>query len=260
MTRSLYAATDIACSKLSARRGYIALSNLRIKLFQDGADLDAMVAAKQRKLVSGFTTNPTLMRKAGVSDFKAFAQKAIAAVPNLPISFEVFSDDFSTMEREAREIASWGGNTYVKIPITNTTGESAAPLIRKLSKEGFSLNVTAMLTLDQVDTVAGAADPVARTIVSVFAGRVADTGVDPVPLMTKAVAMLKHLPKAELLWASPREVLNVVQAQECGCHIITATPDLIAKVPLFGKDLRQYSLETVKMFYEDARAAGFKLV
>lgn len=233
---------------------------LQIKLFQDGAELHKMIEARKRGLVDGFTTNPTLMRKAGVSDYREFAQSAIAAIPDLPISFEVFADDFATMEREAREIASWGGNTYVKIPITNTKGESSGPLIRKLSAEGFSLNVTAMLTLDQVETVASAAAPDARTIVSVFAGRIADTGVDPVPLMSKAVALLKHLTLAELLWASPREVLNVIQAQECGCHIITATPDLIAKVPLFGKDLGEYSLETVKMFHEDARAAGFRLV
>jgi transaldolase len=233
---------------------------VRVKLFQDGADLAAMVTARDRRAVAGFTTNPTLMRKAGVIDYKAFAKKAIAAIPDLPISFEVFSDDFETMEREAREIASWGGDTYVKIPITNTKSESAAPLIRKLSAEGFSLNVTAILSLGQVEAVAAAADPKARTIVSVFAGRIADTGVDPVPLMTKAVALLKHLPNAELLWASPREVLNVVQADECGCHIITATPDILAKIPLLGKTLDQYSLETVKMFHDDARAAGYKLV
>jgi transaldolase len=236
------------------------LVDLRVKLFQDGAELGAMIAAKKAGLVSGFTTNPTLMRKAGVTDYKAFARKVIESIPDLPISFEVFSDDFDTMEREAREIASWGGDTYVKIPITNTKGESAAPLISKLSKEKFSLNITAMLTLDQVRTVAAAVDPAARTIVSVFAGRVADTGVDPVKMMTQAVQILKPLPKAELLWASPREVLNVIQAQDCGCHIITATPDIIAKIPLFGKSLQEYSLETVKMFYEDARAAGFKLV
>jgi transaldolase len=233
---------------------------LRVKLFQDGADLDHMIAAKDRGLVSGFTTNPTLMRKAGINDYKVFALKAIAAIPDLPISFEVFSDDFDTMEREAREIASWGGDTYVKIPITNTKGQSAAPLVRKLSSEGFSLNVTAILALDQVEEIAAVANPRARTIVSVFAGRVADTGVDPVPMMTHAVKILKPLVKAELLWASPREVLNVVQAEECGCHIITATPDIVAKVPLLGKDLHQYSLETVKMFHDDARAAGFKLI
>lgn len=238
----------------------MSVQGLRVKLFQDGAELESMIAARARGGVSGFTTNPTLMCKAGISDYKAFALKVIAAIPDLPISFEVFSDDFETMEREAREIASWGGDTYVKIPITNSKGESAAPLIAKLSKDGFSLNVTAMLTLDQVETVAAAAYQNSRTIVSVFAGRIADTGVDPIPLMTKAVEILKPLPRAELLWASPREVLNVMQAQDCGCHIITATPDLLAKLPLFGKDLRQYSLETVKMFYDDARAAGFKLV
>jgi transaldolase len=233
--------------------------DVRIKLFQDTADLAAMIEAHRRGLVNGFTTNPTLMRKAGISDYKTFANKAIAAIPDLPISFEVIADDFDIMEREAREIASWGGDTYVKIPITNTKADSAAPLIRKLSAEGFSLNVTAVLTLDQVETVASAARG-ARIIVSVFAGRVADTGVDPVPVMTKAASILKSVPNAELLWASPREVLNVVQAQECGCHIITATPDLIAKVPLLGTDLHAYSLQTVKMFHEDARAAGFKLV
>jgi transaldolase len=200
------------------------------------------------------------MRKAGVTDYKAFAAQAIAAIPDLPISFEVFSDDFDTMEREAREIASWGGNTYVKIPVSNTKGESSGPLIKKLSKEKFSLNITAILTLDQVGEVATAIDPTARTIVSVFAGRIADTGVDPIKMMALAAQVLKPLPKAELLWASPREVLNVIQAQDCGCHIITATHDIIAKVPLLGKDLKQYSLETVRMFHEDARAAGFKLV
>jgi transaldolase len=233
---------------------------LRVKLFQDGADFDQIVVAKKGGLVSGFTTNPTLMRKSGIADYKDFALKLIAAIPDLPISFEVFSDEFDQMEREAREIASWGGNTYVKIPVTNTKGDSAAPLVRKLSQEGFSLNVTAILALDQVEEIAAAVDPQARTIVSVFAGRVADTGVDPVPLMTKAVKILKPLAKAELLWASPREVLNVVQAEQCGCHIITATPDIVAKVPLLGKDLHQYSLETVKMFHDDARSAGFKLI
>jgi transaldolase len=236
------------------------MPSLRVKLFQDGADLSSMIAARDRGLVSGYTTNPTLMRKAGISDYKAFALQVIAAIPDQPISFEVFSDDFATMEREAREIASWGGDTYVKIPITNTKGESAARLISVLSKEGFSLNVTAMLTLDQVETVAAAVSPQSRTIVSVFAGRIADTGVDPVPVMTKAVSMLSPLPKAELLWASPREVLNIAQAEDCGCHIITATPDIIAKLALRGKDLHQYSLETVKMFYDDASAAGFRLV
>jgi transaldolase len=236
------------------------MPKLKVKLFQDGADLNAMIEAKKRGSVSGFTTNPSLMRKAGVTDYKAFALKAIAAIPDMPISFEVFADDLETMEREAREIASWGGDTYVKIPICNTKGQSTAPLIKKLSAEGFSLNVTAIFTLDQVKEVADAAHKDARTIVSVFAGRIADTGIDPIPMMTKSVEMLKHLPKAELLWASPREVLNVIQADECGCHIITATPDIVSKMSLSGKDLLEYSLETVKTFYEDARAAGFKLV
>jgi transaldolase len=236
------------------------MPKLKVKLFQDGADLNAMIEAKKRGSVSGFTTNPSLMRKAGVTDYKAFALKAIAAIPDLPISFEVFADDFETMEREAREIASWGGDTYVKIPICNTKGQSTASLIKKLSAEGFSLNVTAIFTLDQVKEVADAAHKDARTIVSVFAGRIADTGIDPIPMMTTSVEMLKHLPKAELLWASPREVLNVIQADECGCHIITATPDIVSKMSLSGKDLLEYSLETVKTFYEDARAAGFKLV
>lgn len=233
---------------------------MHIKIFLDGADLSAMTAARSSDHVQGFTTNPSLMRRAGITDYKAFALKAIAAIPDLPISFEVFSDDFATMEREAREIASWGGDTYVKIPVTNTKGESAAPLIKNLAKEGFSLNVTAILTLDQVRTVAGALDPAARSIVSVFAGRIADTGVDPMPMMTESAQILSRLPKAELLWASSREFLNVIQAEQCRCHIITATPDIISKLPNLGKDLRQLSLETVKTFYEDARASGFKIV
>jgi transaldolase len=233
---------------------------LDIKLFQDGADLAQMIEARRSGFVDGFTTNPSLMRKAGVADYKTFAREAIAAIPDLPISFEVFADDFDTMEREAHEIASWGGDTYIKIPISNTKGESAAPLIRKLSSQGLSLNVTAILTLDQVETVLGAAGGDARLIVSVFAGRIADTGVDPMPVMQAAAELVNTRPNAELLWASPREVLNVMQARECGCDIITAPPDLIAKLPLFGKDLHQYSLQTVRMFYEDARAAGFKLV
>ena len=234
-------------------------TKLRIKLFQDGAELAKMIGARKSGLVDGFTTNPTLMRKAGVSDYKEFAQDAIAAIPDLPISLEVFSDDFDTMEREAREIASWGGNTYVKIPITNTKGESAAALIRKLSAEGFSLNVTAILTLDQVETVAAAAAANSRTIVSVFAGRIADTGIDPVPMMTKAVVMLKALPKAELLWASPREVLNIIQADTIGCHVITVTHDLLKKLSGVGRDLDEFSLDTVRMFHRDAQAAGFNL-
>jgi transaldolase len=235
-------------------------AGLRIKLFMDGADAGAMREAYQARSVSGFTTNPTLMRKAGVTDYERFAREVIEAIPDLPLSFEVFSDDFPTMEREARKIASWGGDTYIKIPITNTQRDSAIPLIRTLSGEGFSLNVTAMMTVAQVEAVAEAVSPDARTIFSVFAGRVADTGVDPVPLMRKAADAIAGIAKGELLWASPRELLNLFHAEEAGCHIITATADIIKKLELLGKDLDDYSLETVQMFYRDAVAAGFSIV
>ena len=235
-------------------------AGLRIKLFMDGADAGAMREAYQSRSVSGFTTNPTLMRKAGVTDYERFARDVIEAIPDLPVSFEVFSDDFPTMEREARKIASWGGDTYIKIPITNTKRESAIPLIQTLSGEGFSLNVTAMMTLAQVEAVAEAVSPQSRTIFSVFAGRIADTGVDPVPMMRKAADAISGNPKAELLWASPRELLNLFHAEESGCHIITATSDIIKKLELVGKDLDDYSLETVQMFYRDAVAAGFSIV
>lgn len=235
------------------------MDGITIDLYQDGADIGDMRRAYEAGGVQGFTTNPTLMRKAGVTDYEGFARAAIAAIPDLPISFEVFSDDFASMEREARIIASWGGNTYVKIPITNTRGESALPLIRRLSAEGFSLNVTAMMTPRQVADVLDAVTPGSRTIVSVFAGRIADSGRDPVPVMREAARMTEAVEGARLLWASPREVLNVMQAQECGCHIITATRDILAKLPLFGKDLDEFSLETVRMFYQDACAAGYRL-
>lgn len=233
---------------------------MKIKLFLDGAEIEPMKAAYKARQVKGFTTNPSLMRKAGISDYEKFAKDVIAAIPDLPISFEVFSDDFATMEKEARKIASWGGDTYVKIPITNTKGESACPLIKKLSDDGISLNVTAIMTLDQVRDVAAVANPKSRLIVSVFAGRIADTGVDPIPLMAESVRILAGNPKAELLWASPRELLNMYQGEQCGCHIITATRDIVGKMALAGKDLSAYSLETVKMFYDDARAAGYKIV
>jgi len=235
------------------------VKDLKIKLFMDGAEIAAMKKLYAEGVAKGFTTNPTLMRKAGITDYAAFAKEAIKAIPDLPISFEVFSDDLEAMEREARIIKSWGGDTYVKVPVTNTKGASTAPLIKKLAADGVALNVTAILTVDQVKTVAAALNPKVRSIVSVFAGRIADTGVDPVPLMTECVNILKPNPKAELLWASPRELLNVFQAEDCGCHIITATPDVLAKLALVGKDLTGYSLETVKMFYTDAQAAGFKL-
>ena len=232
---------------------------LKIKLFMDGAELSAIRTMAANPLIKGFTTNPTLMRKAGVIDYAVFAREVIRIITGRSISFEVFSDDFPAMEREARVIASWGGNTYVKIPVTTTKGEMTAPLIKRLSREGIRLNVTAILTLDQVRAVGEALAPDTPSIVSVFAGRIADTGVDPVPLMTEARAILAARPKAELLWASPRELLNVFHADTCGCHIITATPDVLAKLSLVGKDLAEYSLETVRMFYNDAKAAGFSL-
>ena len=235
-------------------------NTIKVKLFCDGAEIGSIREMATNPQIQGFTTNPTLMHKAGVTDYQAFAREALSVTRGKSISFEVFSDDFETMEREAHVIASWGGNTYTKIPVTNTKGISASPLIRRLSADGMALNVTAILTLDQVREVADALAPNTPAIVSVFAGRIADTGVDPIPFMTEALAILKDKPKAELLWASPRELLNVFQADACGCHIITATPDVLKKLSLVGKDLNEYSLETVKMFYNDAKAAGFKLV
>lgn len=226
----------------------------------DGADVESMrEAVRSNPLVKGFTTNPTLMRKAGVRDYQAFAAEALAAVKGLPISFEVFSDDFPSMEREARIIASWGQGANVKIPVTNTKNESCCPLIAKLAASGVMVNVTAIMSLKQVQAVVEALDPNVPAIVSVFAGRIADTGRDPIPYMEECLKILKSKPKAELLWASPREALNIFQAEAIGCHIITATPDLIGKLKLQNKDLEEYSLETVKMFYQDALAAGYAL-
>lgn len=236
-----------------------AISELSIKLFADGAKVDEMKDAYRSGLVKGFTTNPTLMKKAGVTQYAAFAKEVLKEITDLPISFEVFSDEFEEMEREARIIASWGANVNIKIPITNTRGESSVPLIRKLSQSGLSLNVTAMMTLEQVRMVAEALSPDTYNIVSIFAGRIADTGRDPVPYMKEAVSILKAKPKAELLWASPRELLNIFQAEECGCHIITLLPDILKKLPTVGKDLTQYSLETVQMFYRDGQSVGFTI-
>ncbi|MDL2259368.1 transaldolase [Deltaproteobacteria bacterium OttesenSCG-928-K17] len=231
-----------------------------IKLFLDGAEIQQIrQAVQENPMVKGFTTNPTLMRKAGITDYAAFAKEALETVNGLPISFEVFSDDFESMEREARIIAGWGGGANVKIPITNTKGESSAPLIARLSRDGIMINATAIMTLDQVRLVAEALSPETPAIVSVFAGRVADTGRDPIPHMQECLEILKSRPKAELLWASPREALNIYQAAAIGCHIITATADQIAKLKLRDKDLDEYSLETVKMFYKDATAAGYRL-
>ena len=237
----------------------MATPQFRIAIYSDGADVREMVAARDAGIVKGFTTNPTLMRKVGITDYEAFAKEALASTGDMSISFEVFADEFDEMERQAKLISTWGEPVYVKIPITNTKGESSIPLIRRLSAAGVKLNITAILTLQQVREVVDALDPNTPAIVSVFAGRIADTGVDPVPLMTEAAAICAAKPKAELLWASPREVLNIVQAEQCGCHILTVTPDLLKKLPMIGKPLDELSLDTVKMFYNDASAAGFKL-
>ncbi|ATQ43291.1 transaldolase [Caulobacter mirabilis] len=230
-----------------------------IKLFGDGASLADFSRLYDEGRVVGFTTNPTLMFKAGVEDYATFAQQLVTLIPDMPLSFEVFSDDFVEMERQARLIASWGRNVYVKIPITNTKGESSLPLVERLSRDGIKLNVTAILTLEQVAGTVEALDPSVPGIVSVFAGRIADTGVDPMPIMRAAVALAARKPLAEVLWASPREVLNIYQARDCGCHIITATPDILRKLDMSGKDLAELSLETVDMFRKDAVSAGFTL-
>jgi transaldolase len=235
------------------------LPQFNIKLYADGADIDGMVEEYKKGIASGFTTNPTLMKKAGVKSYEEFAKTALKAIPDLPISFEVFSDDFSGMEREARKIADWGEHVYIKIPITNTQGESTAPLVKKLSHDELKLNVTAILTIDQVKMVSKVLSPATPSIVSVFAGRIADTGVDPMPIMKKSIDILRQNPRAELLWASTRELLNLVQAESCGCHIITITNDILKKMPLFGKDLGALSLETVQMFHNDAKAAGYRI-
>lgn len=234
--------------------------NRKIKLFADGAVLAEMKEAYRGGLVKGFTTNPTLMKKAGVTNYNEFAKEVLAEITDMPISFEVFSDDFENMEREARIINSWGENVFIKIPITNTKGESSIPLIKKLVADGLKLNVTAVMSIEQVKAVTEVLSPGVPAIVSVFAGRIADTGRDPMPIMRECIEILKKNPKAELLWASPREVLNVFQAEECGCHIITILPDLLKKLSCEGKDLEDFSLETVQMFYNDAVSLGFKIV
>lgn len=235
------------------------VDQLRVKIFADGADLAGMLEMYSKPYIRGFTTNPTLMRKAGISDYPAFAKQVLQAIPDRPISFEVFSDEFAEMERQAREIANWGSNVYVKVPVTNTKREPAFDLVRRLSADGIKINVTALMTLAQVGAVARALDVATPACVSVFAGRIADTGVDPVPLMTEAVKRLGIVPKAELIWASPRELLNVFQADEIGCHIITVTNDILKKLSLVGRDLSEYSLDTVKMFFSDAAQAGFAI-
>lgn len=235
------------------------VDQLNVKLFADGADKRGMLDMYALPFVKGFTTNLSLMHHAGVSDYEAFAKEVLAEIPDRPISFELFADDFSDMERQARRIATWGHNVAVKIPITNTRGESSMPLVHKLSQDGVSLNVTAIFTLDQVQAVVDAVKNGAHCYISVFAGRIADTGLDPMPIMAESVRRMKAAPNTELIWASPRELLNIFQADNVGCHVITATNELLKKLSLVGKDLNRYSLETVKMFFEDGKAAGYRL-
>ena len=235
------------------------LKELRVKLFADGADIDVIKQMAANPMIKGFTTNPTLMRQAGVTDYVAFAREVLKIVPDRPISFEVFSDDFQEMEQQAQEIASWGSNVFVKIPITNTHGESAISLIKRLGQENIQLNVTAILTDRQVAEVAEALDSNVPAFVSVFAGRIADTGLDPMLIMKRSLELLEKKPLAELIWASPRELLNVFQADAIGCHVLTATPNVLGKLSLVGKDLTSYSLETVEMFRQDALKAGFSI-
>lgn len=235
------------------------VNELKVKIFADGADKAGMLEMYSKPFIKGLTTNPTLMKKAGITDYRAFCKDILTSIKDKPLSFEVFSDDFNEMERQALEIASWGDNVYVKIPITNTKQEPCYDLVKKLAAQKVKLNVTALMTLDQVQNVVNSLDPNIPSYVSVFAGRIADTGVDPVPLMTKAVSILKTAPAAELIWASPRELLNIFQADEIGCQVITVTNDILKKLELVGYDLDSYSLDTVKMFYSDAVAAGFKL-
>tara|TARA_B110000438_G_scaffold297687_1_gene344495 strand:- start:507 stop:1211 length:705 start_codon:yes stop_codon:yes gene_type:complete len=232
---------------------------LKVKLFADGADKNGILEMYANPLISGFTTNPTLMKAAGITDYKLFAQDILTYINDKPISFEVFSDDFDEMEKQALDIASWGANVNVKIPISNTKSESSIELINSLSLKGVSINVTAMMTVNQVKGVIPGLSKGPGGFVSVFAGRIADAGQDPVPIMTEVVNILKDYPNIKLIWASPRELYNVVQADLLGCHIITATNNILKKLPTLGKDLDQFSLETVKMFYNDATEAGYTL-
>ena len=235
------------------------LEALRVKIFADGADLEGLRLVAGEPLVRGFTTNPTLMRRAGIPDYEEFAREAVRIVGERPISFEVFADDFDEMYEQALEIAGWGSSVFVKIPITDTSGRSSAVVLRQLAARGVQVNVTAVMTLDQVAEAATALQDAPSAIVSVFAGRYADTGRDPIPLMAEAVRLLAPHPRIELLWASPRELLNVFHAEAVGCHIITVTNDVLAKLPLIGKDPLEYSLETVRMFHGDAQRAGYRI-
>jgi transaldolase len=232
---------------------------MKVDLFADGADLQTMKEMAKKPFIKGLTTNPTLMRKAGINDYKLFAKEVISAIQDKPISFEVFSDEPEEMISQGLEIASWGKNVNVKIPITNSMGQSTRSVIKELSSEGVAINVTALLTVDQVKTVVDSVDQSSNVFISVFAGRIADTGRDPIPLMQEALVIMKEKPKAKLIWASPRELLNVIQANDIGCHVITATSDILKKLELIGKDLSEYSLDTVRMFRDDALASGYRI-
>ena len=235
------------------------LDQLKVKIFADGADLEGILELYHNPYIAGFTTNPTLMRKSGISDYERFSRQVLEHITDRPISFEVFSDEFDEMERQARKIAAWGQNVFVKIPVTNTRHESSVKLVRCLASEGIQLNVTALMTLEQVEVISNALEGHALSYVSVFAGRIADTGRDPMPLMKEAVEIMSPYRTQELIWASPRELLNIFHADEIGCHVITVTHDLLKKLSFVGKDLDEFSLDTVKMFHSDAQKAGFKL-
>jgi transaldolase len=235
------------------------IEDLKVKIFADGADKFAMLEMYQKPFIKGLTTNPTLMNKAGIRDYRAFCKDILLSIKDKPLSFEVFSDDFKEMERQAFEIAGWAENVYVKIPVTNTKSETCYALVKKLAKEKVKLNVTALMTLEQASYVVKSLDTSVPSYISIFAGRVADTGRDPIPIMTEALSLMKSQPLCELIWASPRELLNIFQADDIGCHVITVTNDIIKKLSLVGYDLDKYSLDTVKMFYNDAVVAGFKL-
>jgi transaldolase len=235
------------------------IKDLNVKIFADGADKLDMLNMYKKPFIEGLTTNPTLMNKAGITDYRKFCKDILTVITDKPISFEVFSDDFSEMERQAMEISSWGSNVYVKIPVTNTKQDACYELVKKLTSKNVKVNVTAIMTLDQVQCVISALNPNVPSYISVFAGRIADTGRDPMPVMKAVVEKLKAYPKAELIWASPRELLNIYQANEIGCHIITVTGECISKFPLINRDLTEFSLDTVKMFYNDAVEAGYEL-
>lgn len=237
----------------------INIDNLNVKIFADGADKNTMVKMYEQKYIRGLTTNPTLMRKTGITDYKAFCLDILETIKDKPLSFEVFSDDFNEMERQALEIASWAENIYVKIPITNTKKEACYGLVKKLSSQNVKLNITAIMTIDQVQNVVDNLNPEVASYISVFAGRIADTGRDPIPIMVSSLEVMRSQPFSELIWASPRELLNIFQANDIGCHIITVTSDILKKLGLIGFDLENYSLETVKMFYKDAMEAGYEL-